>query len=112
MLPAGRMAVNATGFSEINSRTPARVSWSNKPFMLRPGTIIAIAVQPLAANAIKAVLNGGYPPVTSANPRPYGMPPYFSKLRDEEVAAVLTYVRASWGNGGAPVSTLDVERYR
>jgi mono/diheme cytochrome c family protein len=67
---------------------------------------------PLAANAIKAVLHGGYAPVTSANPRPYGMPPFFGTLRDADVAAVLTYVRASWGNGGAPVSTLDVERYR
>jgi len=67
---------------------------------------------PLAANAIKAVLNGGYPPVTSANPRPYGMPPFFGKLSDRDVSAVLTYLRASWGNGGAPVSTVDVERYR
>src|SRR6266513_980269 len=66
----------------------------------------------LAANAIKAVLNGGYPPVTSANRRPYGMPPFFGKLSDRDVAAVLTYLRASWGNGGAPVSTVDVERYR
>ena len=67
---------------------------------------------PLAANAIKAVLHGGYAPVTLANPRPYGMQPFFDRLSDEEVAAVLTYVRASWGNGGAPVSTLDVEKYR
>jgi mono/diheme cytochrome c family protein len=66
----------------------------------------------VAANAIKAVLNGGYPPVTAGNPRPFGMPPYFGKLSDQDVAAVLTYVRGSWGNGGAPVSALDVERYR
>ncbi len=67
---------------------------------------------PLAANAIKAVLNGGYAPATAANPRPYGMPPYFSQLSDEDVAAVLSYVRASWGNDGGPVSSLDVEKYR
>jgi mono/diheme cytochrome c family protein len=67
---------------------------------------------PLGASAIKAVLNGGYAPVTSGNPRPYGMPPFFGELGDEEIAAVLTYVRASWGNSGQPVSTLDVERYR
>jgi mono/diheme cytochrome c family protein len=65
-----------------------------------------------AANAIKAVLYGGYPPVTAGNPRPYGMPPYFATLKAPDVAAVLTYVRESWGNGGAPVSTVDVERYR
>jgi len=28
------------------------------------------------------------------------------------VAAVLTYVRASWGNAAAPVSAQDVNRYR
>jgi mono/diheme cytochrome c family protein len=67
---------------------------------------------PLAANAIKAVLNGGYAPATATDPRPYGMPPFFGELADEDVAAVLTYARASWGNTGAPVSTLDVERYR
>ncbi|MBW8906052.1 MAG: c-type cytochrome [Betaproteobacteria bacterium] len=66
----------------------------------------------VAANGIKAVLNGGYAPVTAANPRPYGMPPYFAVLSDQDVASVLTYVRASWGNSGAPVSALDVERYR
>ena len=67
---------------------------------------------PLAANSIKAVLNGGYAPATSGNPRPYGMAPFFGELSDEDIAAVLTYARASWGNGGEPVSTLDVERYR
>jgi mono/diheme cytochrome c family protein len=66
----------------------------------------------VAANGIKAILNGGYAPVTRANPRPYGMPPFFSKLNDQEVAAVLTYIRASWGNSGGAVSAADVERYR
>jgi len=66
----------------------------------------------VAANGIKATLNGGYAPVTKANPRPYGMPPFFAKLNDQEVAAVLTYIRASWGNRGGAVSAADVERYR
>ena len=66
----------------------------------------------LPANAIKAVLNGGYAPATAANPRPYGMPPFVKRLTADEIAAVLTYVRASWGNSGAPVSTFDVERYQ
>ena len=68
--------------------------------------------EPLPANAIKAVLNGGYAPATAANPRPYGMPPFVKRLTAEEIAAVLTYVRASWGNDGATVSTFDVERYQ
>ena len=72
----------------------------------------ASATGSVAANAIKAVLFGGYAPATDAHPRPYGMPPYFHVLKDADVAAVVTYVRASWGNAGTPVSTVDVERYR
>jgi cytochrome c553 len=67
---------------------------------------------PVAANAIKAVLNGGFPPSTAGNPRPYGMPPYAGRLSEADIAAVLSYVRGSWGNAEAPVSTLDIERYR
>jgi mono/diheme cytochrome c family protein len=71
----------------------------------------AVTLTP-AVNAIRMVLNGGFPPGTAGNPRPYGMPPYSHELDDAQVAAVLTYVRASWGNGAAPVSVPDVNRYR
>jgi mono/diheme cytochrome c family protein len=59
------------------------------------------------SNLVQAVLNGGYPPATQGNPRPYGMPPFRQLLDDSEVAAVLTYIRRAWGNGAAPVSVLD-----
>ena len=65
-----------------------------------------------AVNPIRMVLNGGYPPSTSGNPRPYGMPPYGPILNDAEVAALVTYIRASWGNHGAPVGPGEVGRYR
>jgi mono/diheme cytochrome c family protein len=71
----------------------------------------AVTLTP-AVNAIRIVLNGGFPPGTAGNPRPYGMPPYSHELNDAQVAAVLTYVRASWGNAAPPVSTPDVDRYR
>ena len=67
---------------------------------------------PLATNAIKAVLNGGFPPSTAGNPRPFGMPAYAGRLSEADIAAVLTYVRASWGNNGGQVSTFDLDRYR
>lgn len=63
-------------------------------------------------NAIRAVLNGGLPPGTAGNPRPFGMPPFAQKLTDEEIAAVLTYVRASWGNAAPAVAPAEVQRYR
>ncbi len=63
-------------------------------------------------NAIRVVLNGGFPPGTAGNPRPYGMPPFAQKLSDEDVASVLTYVRNSWGNQAPAVAPADVQRYR
>jgi len=63
-------------------------------------------------NAIRVVLNGGFAPGTAGNPRPYGMPPFGHALQDAEVATLVTYLRASWGNAAAPVSGADVNRYR
>jgi mono/diheme cytochrome c family protein len=65
-----------------------------------------------AVNPIRMVLNGGYPPGTQKNPMPYGMPPFAQLLSDEEVAAVVTYIRTSWGNHGTPVSEREVNALR
>lgn len=66
----------------------------------------------VAANLVHLVLEGGFPPSTAGNPRPYGMPPFATVLSSEEVAQLLSYVRGSWGNRGAPVSALEVARFR
>jgi mono/diheme cytochrome c family protein len=63
-------------------------------------------------NALRIVLNGGFPPSTEGNPRPYGMPPFFQELSDEQVAAVVTYIRQSWGNTASPVWSVDVGKSR
>jgi mono/diheme cytochrome c family protein len=63
-------------------------------------------------NLVRMILNGGYPPSTHGNPRPYGMPPFGPSLSDAEVAAVASYVRASWHNRVGLVSTVDVSRLR
>jgi len=63
-------------------------------------------------NSIRMVLNGGYPPGTMKNPRPHGMPPFSHILNDEEVAAVVTYIRVAWENSGTPVATQQVNDLR
>jgi mono/diheme cytochrome c family protein len=63
-------------------------------------------------NAIRIVVNGGFPPSTQRNPRPYGMPPYGQDLSDAEIAAVVSYIRQSWGNHAPPVSPQEVWRQR
>jgi mono/diheme cytochrome c family protein len=65
-----------------------------------------------AVNPIRMVLNGGYPPGTRRNPMPYGMPPFAQALSDDDVAAVVTFIRTAWGNRGAPVSVREVNQLR
>jgi mono/diheme cytochrome c family protein len=65
-----------------------------------------------AVNAIRMVLNGGFPPGTMGNPRPYGMPPFAQRLTDDEVAAVVSYIRTAWGNRGSPVSARQANELR
>lgn len=69
-------------------------------------------IAPDTANAIRAVLNGGFAPGTAGNPQPYGMPPFRQTLSDSDVASVVSYIRGSWGNQAAPVAPTDVRRYR
>jgi mono/diheme cytochrome c family protein len=65
-----------------------------------------------AVNAIRMVLNGGFPPSTGGNPKPYGMPPFAQSMSDDEVAAVVTYIRTAWGNRGAAVSAREANMLR
>jgi mono/diheme cytochrome c family protein len=63
-------------------------------------------------NSIRMVLNGGYPPGTSKNPRPHGMPPFAHILNDAEVAAIVTYIRVAWNNTGTPVTAAQANELR
>jgi mono/diheme cytochrome c family protein len=63
-------------------------------------------------NSIRMVLNGGYPPGTRKNTRPHGMPPFSHILSDNEVAAVVTYIRVAWGNTGTPVLPAQANELR
>jgi len=67
---------------------------------------------PVTANLVQVALGGGFPPSTAGNPRPFGMPPYATLLSDSDVAAVLSYIRMSWGNQSGAVSELEVTKQR
>jgi len=71
----------------------------------------AVAISP-PANLVHIVLRGGFAPTTSGNPRPFGMPPFATVLSDRDVADVLSFIRASWGQRAPAVSPLEVSRYR
>ncbi len=68
--------------------------------------------EPTGTNAVRGVLLGGFAPATAGNPEPYSMPPFAQQLSDEDVAAVVNYIRQSWGNHAAPVLSADVSRLR
>lgn len=41
-----------------------------------------------------------------------GMPRFAGNYNDEEIAAIVTYIRGSWGNTGAPVTAEEVAKVR
>jgi mono/diheme cytochrome c family protein len=63
-------------------------------------------------NAVRIVLQGGYAPGTAGNPQPYGMPPFGGTLSDEQIADILSYIRAAWGNDAPAVLSYEVTRQR
>lgn len=66
-----------------------------------------------AGRAIKIVLHGLSGPVTVAG-KPFNgaMPAWGGALNDAEVAAVLTYVRSSWGNAAPAIDAAEVAKVR
>ncbi len=82
-----------------------------------PGAYVPLAgnravTLPVATNLAQTVMHGGFAPATAGNPRPYGMPPFLLVLDDADIAAVLSFVRGSWGNRAGPVTELDVGQVR
>ncbi|MEY2890992.1 MAG: hypothetical protein RJA98_900 [Pseudomonadota bacterium] len=63
-------------------------------------------------NALRMVLVGGYAPSTAGNPRPWGMPPLGPTLSDAEVAAVVSYIRQSWGHSASAATVLQAQQAR
>jgi mono/diheme cytochrome c family protein len=65
------------------------------------------------AKLVRIVLNGLTGPVEVAGETYSGMmPPWGGVLKDPEIAAVLTYVRSTWGNKGAPITASKVAAIR
>lgn len=59
-------------------------------------------------NLVATVLTGSRAVITEHNPTGAGMPSFDWKLSDADIAAVLTYVRNSWGNAAPEVHVQEV----
>jgi mono/diheme cytochrome c family protein len=81
------------------------------------GTFPPLALSPYLAGepdrAIKIVLHGLNGPVNVLG-KTYNleMPPQGAAMQDENIAAVLTYVRSAWGNTAGPVTADQVKKIR
>ncbi len=63
-------------------------------------------------NLVQTVMYGGFSATTSAQPKPFGMPPFVLVLSDRDIADVLTHIRTQWGNSAGALTEFDVVRVR
>jgi mono/diheme cytochrome c family protein len=61
---------------------------------------------------VRVVLQGTRAASTAIMPTAPAMPAFDWRLNDEQVAAVLTYIRNSWGNAATPITESSVARGR
>jgi mono/diheme cytochrome c family protein len=61
---------------------------------------------------IRVILRGARSVATAAEPTAPGMPSFAWQLDDAQVAAVVTYIRNTWGSAAAPVSASNVSNAR
>ena len=65
------------------------------------------------AKVVRILLHGVTGPIEVAGETFNSMmPPWGATLKDADIAAVLTYVRSTWGNKGAPISAAKVASIR
>ncbi|MGM9484526.1 c-type cytochrome [Roseateles sp. NT4] len=71
-----------------------------------------IVTQASAANLIRVIERGGFAPATPGHPRPYGMPPFAGVLDAEDLAALASHLRQSWGHRAGEIDAVEVLRLR
>src|SRR5258706_13732330 len=64
------------------------------------------------SSLINVTLNGTEDLVIGGISAPYPMPKYAPVLNDQQIADVLTFVRAGWNNGGSAVTVGGVGKKR
>ena len=82
-----------------------------------PGLFPSLKGNPTVQSAepttlVRVVLEGAPSAATKGSPTALAMPSFAWKLSDDEIAAVLTFIRNSWGNAAAAVTAADVKDMR
>jgi mono/diheme cytochrome c family protein len=81
------------------------------------GVFPALAGNPVVrtidpSSSISIILNGSVTPRTASAPARFSMPQFAWRLSDRDVADVVTFIRASWGNDASPVDSTEVRALR
>ena len=72
----------------------------------------SIVQQDDPTSLIRVVLTGSRGAVTPAAPTGPAMPSLGYRLNNDQIAAVVTYIRNSWGNAATPAAASDVRKLR
>lgn len=105
-MPAGQ-AIYVDNCSACHTESGAGLAGLFPPLKANP-----LVQAPNPTNLVRLVLEGGKSAATGHAPTGTAMPAFGWKLSDKEVAAVLTYVRSSWGNAAHAVSANEVSSIR
>ena len=107
-------AVMAAGKAIYDNSCAAchQVSGAGVPHMFPPLKGNAVAQQSDPSTVVRVILQGARTATTGSRPTPSTMPAFNWKLSDQQVAAVATYVRNTWGNKAPPVTAAAVADMR
>jgi len=110
-VPAGERPTRASAAYEEFCRTCHRADGKGVPniFPALADNDVITTADP--TSLIHIVLSGGRRPQTKERTNAFAMPA-FNQLPDEQIADVVTYIRASWGNSANPVASQDVAQLR
>ena len=79
---------------------------------MQPALVGSAVVKGDATQIIRVVLTGPAAVLPADRPKYANVMPAFSVLSDEQIAAVLTYVRQNFGAGASPITPAQVAAQR
>jgi mono/diheme cytochrome c family protein len=94
-------------------KRPRRVREACRAARCSPAPAGSAAVQSTdPTSSIRVILRGARTVATQQAPTGPAMPSFAAELNDVQVAAIVTYIRNTWGNAADPVSASRVTQQR
>jgi len=110
--PADAVMAQGKAIWEDECSACHRMDGSGVPRFFPPVKASANVQQANATTVLHYILAGAHRAPTDRAPTPFAMPAFYWKLDDDQIAAVATFARNSWGNQAAAVSADDVAKLR